>query len=573
MHLVPSLKRYKKNYSSKLYKTKTNDQEFKKTRNMRKQNCVAIVILLLSAYYLTSCDSCVPSTQNFALIGNWDVPAGQSYTVVEEIPGDQTVDFIGRVYYPSYDEDAIEAILNDQEVDYNGLEVAEGEHPLIIFGHGQYSGAANNYLGMAHLMNHLASWGYICISINLDVLQGNWPEHQQGIPQRGEIFLHAIEYMKGLNSNSGSIFYNRIDVNKIGLIGHSRGGGGAISAVNKNLSEGSPNSILAISTISPVDFYVDPVQGAIPHLSLYGSWDGDLFDGEGPRIWSGGSRQSDKVFVEIYGANHFHFTDAINYASEANEITREDHQEMAQGFINAFFDKYIRNRDRYTWPLYLTGVERLRDVDYFIQYLSHDFEAIDDGSPLGTVGLNNLNGNNDGTSLSLFEDKSLTSFDDHFYNESDGLIMHWDDSGDEVIFNFPVHDASSFSYLCFRVSQRPDFEIINTLDQLKNFTVEVQDAENNTASVQIQDYQGGLQYPDFSQSIQDWINAYPSYEWLFGPHQYKSILRSYRIPFADFAEVNFSQINKVSIIFDKPNIEGFDNLTGAIAFDDLEFSN
>ena len=529
---------------------------------MKKQDYLLTILLLSIMWFLPSCNSCKPNKPNFALIGYWDIPGGETYTVEDPIPGSQTVGFIGRVYYPSYDENAIKDLIDGNPVNYNGLEVASGEHPLVVFGHGQFgNGAPNNYKGMTNLMYHLASWGYICISVNLDVLQGQWPGNQQGIPQRGELLLHATDFMIGLDSDAASLFYNRLDENKIAMIGHSRGGGGVVSAVNDNLTESSPRSILAVATISPVDFHVDPVQGAVPHLSLYGSWDGDLFDGEGPRLWSGGVRLTDKVFVEIYGANHFHFTDNISYWAETHDITRDEHQEIAQGFINAFFDKYVRGQNNYSWPQYLTGLKRINNVDYYIQYLSYEYESIDDGSPLGTPTLNNLTGSNDGSTLSLFDDKLLDDYNDHFYNESEGLIVHWDDSGDQLVVDFPVHDASQFVYLCFRVSQRPDYNI-NQVEQLKNFRVMARDALNNTSTVQIQNYQGGLQYPDSSKSISS-----------TSPFQCKSILRSYRIPFEDLTNVDFSKVNQVTFMFDLPAEDGFDNLSGAIAIDDLEFSN
>lgn len=530
---------------------------------MKTQKIMLVIILLVMISFVTGCDSCTPDKGNFALIGLWDVPVGQTFTVVEEIPGNQTIDFIGRVYYPSFDEDAIQDIVDDQPVDYNSIEVSEGPHPLIVFGHGQYGvGSPNNYKGMTNLMNHLASWGYICISVNLDVLQGGWSFHQQGIPQRGELMLHAVDYMIAQNSNPGSIFHNRIDVNKIGLIGHSRGGGGAISAVNANLTLSSPRPIKAVATISPVDFFVLPVQGAVPHISLYGSWDGDLSGGHGVRLWSGGARQSDKVFTEIYGANHFHFTDNENYINEVEDITREEHHELSQGFFNAFFDKHIKNLDRYDWPLYLTGQKRINFVNYYTQYLTNDFRTIDDGEPLGTEATNTLGGINNGSTLDLYEDKNLTTSSEHFYNASSGLIAHWDASGDQLIFNFSNQNASTYSYLNFRVSQRPDISF-NTLNRQKNFSVELRDSAGNMHTVTIDNYLGGLQYPDLNGSISSGSSF-----------QYKSIPRTYRIPLSDFTGVNLTQLNRVTLKFDLMEIDvsGFDNTSGAVALDDLEFT-
>ena len=529
---------------------------------MKIQNYFIVAILAFGVLLLTGCERCRPDQGNFSLIGFSDIPAGETYTVVADIPGSQTIDFIGRIYYPSLDEDAIEQIGDGLDPDLENVDVTEGPHPLIVFGHGQYSvGAPNNYLGMTNLMHHLASWGYICLSVNLDVLQGQWSMHQQGIPQRGELMLHAVDYMIAQNNNPSSIFYNRIDVNKIGLIGHSRGGGGAVSAVNDNLDAGSPRSIEAVATISPVDFFVDPVQGSVPHVSLYGSWDGDLSSGHGVRLWSGGVRDADKLFVEIYGANHFHFTDSEDYAFEVEEITREEHHELSQGFFNAFFDKYIKGLDRYEWPLYLLGQRRINDVDYYIQYLTSDFRSIDDGGPLGTAGTNTLGGANDGSTLVLFEDKQLTSSFEHFYNAGPGLIAHWNNGGDELVFNFPNQNASGYTHFNFRVSQRPDISL-NITDRLKNFNVELRDATGASSVVAIDNYLGGLQFPDVNGSISSTSSS-----------QLKSIPRTYRIPLSDFTGIDITQLNRVTFKFDVANTTGFDNTSGAIALDDLEFTN
>jgi len=526
-------------------------------------------LLALVVIGLLACEKCRPSQGNFAFIGFWDVPSGQTHTLTSTMPGGaQTVDFISRVYYPSYDESVLDDLENP---DLEGIEVADGQHPLVVFGHGRYGpGVPNNYKGMTHLMHHLASWGYICISVNFDVVHSLQSGYQHGIPHRGELFLKAVDYMLAQNANSGSLFYQKIDPSKIALIGHSRGGGGAISAVNQNLAAGSPHSIKALATISPVDFSVQPVQAAVPHLTLYGSWDGDLYDGEGPWIWDGGVRTAPKQHVEIYGANHFHFTDSISYVNEVNGITRKDHQEIAQGYINAFFDVHVRGKDRWDWPLYLVGEKDMRaGVDEYLQVLSSDFLTVDDGKPLGTETTNNLGGSNISSSLALFDDQVFTKATQHFYNQSEILLVHWNDTGDELIFEFGLQNVSTYDYLHFRASQRPvdpanaadPLHAFNTLNMRKDFRVRIRDTSNNTHEVTISAYQGGLQYPDFSNSIVG--NSV---------HQYKSIPRSYRIPLSDFTGVDLNSVREVAFLFDRPNQAGFVNATGAIAVDDVEFS-
>jgi len=529
-----------------------------------RRNALAFLVLLA----VSSCDTCRPGQGNFALIGYWDFPAGQTFTLVTPAPGGQTVNFIARVYYPSYDGTAFD---DPDNPNFAGITVAEGQHPLIVFGHGQYGlGSPTNYLGMTNLMNHLASWGYIAVSVNLDVVQGQWPSNQQGIPHRAELLLAAVDRLVQLNGDPGSIFHQKIDPTRIALIGHSRGGGGAISAVNMNQAQGSPRAIKAVATISPVDFGTQAVQAAVPHLSLYGSWDGDLSSGHGPRIWDGGVRLAPKQLVEIYGANHFHFTDNITYSNETNEITREDHHELAQGFINAWFDVHVRGNDRFEWPLYLVGEKDMRPgVNKYLQILSSDFLAVDNGSPLGTEGANNLGGTNMFSTLPLFDDRLLNSSSEHFYNQSDGLIVHWDGSADQLVLGFGNQNVSTYTWLQFRAAQRPanasnpgaPENALNQLDTFKDFRVRIKDAANNTVVVAIVNYLGGLQYPDLSGSL----SATSSF-------QYKAIPRSFRIPLSAFAGVNLHNIKEIAFLFDRPDGAGFKSTTGAIAIDDVEFS-
>lgn len=181
-------------------------------------------LAILGLVILLGCNGCNPGQPNLGYICTVDVPGGQSYTFEGSNGGPASVNFIGRVYYSTLDSNC--SGFTDSTL-----------HPLVVFAHGRYTpGVPNNYLGMTNLMNHLASWGYICISVNMDVVSSLQSEAQWGIPHRGELMLHAIKYMASECRRPASPFYQRVDTTKIGLIGHSRGGGGAIYACNYNVS-------------------------------------------------------------------------------------------------------------------------------------------------------------------------------------------------------------------------------------------------------------------------------------------------------------------------------------------------
>lgn len=488
-------------------------------------------------------------------ICTWDVPPGQRYAFQDVPPGIDTVDFRARIYQASYDSAC--KTLDDQL------------HPLVIVAHGRIlQGAPYNYLGMTYLTDHLASWGDIVVSVNLDVvdfLQGE--ETQWGIPHRGELILHAIEFMIAQSRTPGSPFFQRIDTTKIALVGHSRGGGAVVYAANYNASHRN-RPIRAIATLSPANFGTQPLMPPVPHICLYGTWDGDLFDGEGPDIWARGTRAAPRELVEIYGANHYWFTDKANFPPESAEIGRGDHQLLAKGMVNAWLDRYLRGNDRFDWSDYLTGDKRLApNLEYYVSFQDAHFLPILNRK-LGAEMGSSMVGSKLGARLSeLVAAGSTCEYcavdleKAPDYGVGEAVQATWDARSDQLRYQFPATDASAFTHLSFRASQVHG-DAKNAVDQRKDFQVVVADARGRVAKVCAQDYLDGLQYPDLSGSLA------PD-----DPNNRKQIMRGFRIPQADFKGVDFSQVVSVQFVFNRPRSKGFDNLSGVIKVADLEFSD
>lgn len=92
------------------------------------------------------------------------------------------------------------------------------KHPILTWGNGSFGKPSQ----VAYLLNHMASWGFVVIASE-DPMTGS-----------GQTILDAAKFLVSANSNSASIFFNKLDVSEIGAFGHSQGAGGAINALIKS---------------------------------------------------------------------------------------------------------------------------------------------------------------------------------------------------------------------------------------------------------------------------------------------------------------------------------------------------
>jgi len=97
------------------------------------------------------------------------------------------------------------------------------KYPLVIM----VNGTGFEYTKYEPTLKHLSSWGFI--------VAGN----DDPSTCAGDSTVKTLEYILNLNNSNKSLFFNKIDINKIGLSGHSQGGCGVFNAISKhgNLSK------------------------------------------------------------------------------------------------------------------------------------------------------------------------------------------------------------------------------------------------------------------------------------------------------------------------------------------------
>lgn len=110
----------------------------------------------------------------------------------------------------------------------SNIEVASGRFPLVIFSHG-FAGFNTQ---STFLTSHLASWGFIVAAPNHDdrdltaVLNNFLTGKGLGTTHSNDVtdLENTISLMGSQNATNSSPFFQHIDMNRIGAVGHSAGG-------------------------------------------------------------------------------------------------------------------------------------------------------------------------------------------------------------------------------------------------------------------------------------------------------------------------------------------------------------
>jgi hypothetical protein len=111
--------------------------------------------------------------------------------------------------------------------------------PIVLFLHGQHSPADPSYQGYDYLAQNLAQQGYVVMSIDANAINASG----QGDPSsqsRAQLLLGTLDRMRQIDTNGGpgvlSALRGRLDFDRVGIMGHSRGGQGVSYAIKYNLS-------------------------------------------------------------------------------------------------------------------------------------------------------------------------------------------------------------------------------------------------------------------------------------------------------------------------------------------------
>jgi hypothetical protein len=489
-----------------------------------------------------------PTTMtHFPYAGGFEYDAGP--TTVDapgEFPDPAPLELKAVVYFPADTSGA---------TDPSQISDLRDEYPMVVVVHGN-SGSLLSYQGYNYLLEHLARNGMIAASIHV------YPG-AAGVSRARALFKH-IEILK-------TKFGDSIDMDRLGIMGHSRGGEGVEIASKLNIDENLGYNFKAIISLAPTDQYgpyslAGPY--AVPFLVVYGGLDGDVAGGwpksTGFSLYDRADPVKSMIFAERachdrfntqWDSNDFYFGQ-LTAADQTQVVSDDAHRKIAKGYMNAFFRWRLFDDDR--MRDYFTGVE----VPDQVEHADNGALVIDTQYPdrMGfkwmlcqqrrTSDLSVRSGD-----LPSIRGGHLFGLDNHSPHDHTGGEMVWTSGKHLYTSALPAghQDLHAYRMLSFRVAQRYNSGS-NPAGADQDFLVVLTDEDGNSHHVKVSRF-ANIDYP--------FVRG--------NSHLIKSSLKTVRIPLKAFKaesngqeEVDLKEIVSVSFDFGL-------KATGDIEVTEIEF--
>ncbi|GAA0881254.1 hypothetical protein GCM10009119_42240 [Algoriphagus jejuensis] len=261
----------------------------------------------------------------------------------------------------------------------------DGPFPLVLVVHGNHPMQDFSDPGYDYLGDFLASRGMILASVDQNFINGSWTDLfgrlEKENDARGWLLLEHLQVWKGWNTESSHPLFGKIDLDKIALMGHSRGGEAVGHAAMLNALDYYPDdatielgyhfNIKSVVAIAPVDGQYKPGGSGtkfenVSYLTFHGAQDQDVTSFAGAmqyeRIKFTDSVYHFKSAVYISGANHGQFNtswgdnDAVvtfkGVLNLGQLMPAEEQRQVAKVYIGAFLEATLNERLEYL-PLFI----------------------------------------------------------------------------------------------------------------------------------------------------------------------------------------------------------------------------
>lgn len=231
--------------------------------------------------------------------------------------------------------------------------VAPGRHPLLVFSHG-YLGAGDQSI---FLTEHLSRRGYIVAAVDHADALGRagiggaaaFARPQDWITEtyhdRRQDMTALIDRLVAADSEASSFLHRRVDVERIGAIGHSLGGYTVLGLAGARASW-RDRRVRAVLGLSPyVAPYLQPhaeVSVDVPVMQQGGTFDFGIT----PDLPAMHERlDGERYLLVLRGEYHLGWTNLATIGRETTAAVARGNPRWIVGYASAFFDRHLRERD------------------------------------------------------------------------------------------------------------------------------------------------------------------------------------------------------------------------------------
>ena len=422
--------------------------------------------------------------------------------------------------------------------------------------HGNHDPADPSYRGYDYFQQYLAKMGIIAVSVDCNALNG--PNGGvQNIEDRVDLIINNIAYFQSLDADPSSTFFGQIDFNRLGLMGHSRGGDAVVMTPTVISLAGV--TIRAVLALAPTNFRfwygmttIQPKGYAF--MTILPAGDGDVDSNNGAQFYDLAIPGKIKSQLYVHYANHNFFNriwikdDSLKYP-QPPVMARFNHEGILSAYGCAFFRAILlgHNTIGYLAGYQLPAMVMSQNVHLsFEQSQAVTVDNFQDGNTISKNSLGQPNGQLAGMSADEYPFGQVPgAFNSSFYGETIGMAVKPGSSG--RIFRWSLKELTDLSSteVWIRAAEVTDGSNVQT--GATGFEMGLEDKKGARAWVDSDDV-GGLPRP-YSRN----------------PGMIKTMLKTMRFYGACFSSAEFN-IKNVQAILIRCNRKD----ERAFAFDDLQ---
>lgn len=461
----------------------------------------------------------------------------------------------------------------------------DGPFPLVLIVHGNHLMEQFSDAGYAYLGKLLASRGFIAISVDENFL--NYSEWT-GIPaqdmkMRAWMLLQHLEQLQQFDQQAGTVFYHKIDLNQVALVGHSRGGQAVAMAADnmrwfpndQSLDSISSIHIKAVAAIAPTDTIVNGQSSTLQHvdyMTLQGAHDGDVSDFSGARQYLrtdvSDSPDTFKTSLYIAGANHTQFNTQWGDMDDSlpgglllnvqNIIQPEKQRKIAKVYISAFMESVFHDKEAYRrmFQDYRSGLQWLPSTRYYNRYEDGSFSALTRYEKGESRNMLRDNMKEDSTGMANWGVEQAQDRDHHNIGTA-GMMLHWKTDSTYTIHltesymqSVPWHSLTEFVFSMSDMER--DLDDDDGTEDLPQLTVSWTDQNGRASEVRLNQVMPvevlpQTTYTIFPDLIEDHLKN-GKYE-----EQTQPVFQTYRIPVSRILDANphlsIDHLNEITFHF------------------------